>query len=144
MRNASVLEQATKLCSQFVIWKHYYVYVNSLSEADSTPASIAGASFTFRKLPITLAEYESVARAGGDLREIPVGAAPMPNAPRTFVFLAVSDDAVVNVTGMTATRSGSVYSHIRRFWPSVSDDDTTLFAGCSETAPMHRRKGVYS
>ncbi len=129
---------------RLVTWKHYYVYVNALAPVQLPPCSVADLEFACTELPITLAGYERLARSGQNLRLCHGVAAEGGSRHRTFVFLTTTHGEMVNVTGMTATRTGSVYSQVSSFWPSFRDDDVTLYAGYSETVPEHRRKGVYS
>ena len=133
------------LLSQLVATDHYYVYIHPLFTVPVPHCLVENLEFHCIDLPITLAEYERLAHTNPDPRMWQeIIDSQDSTSPHTHVFMTLSKGTLVNVTGMTVTRTDSVYSHIREFWPSFEDDNATLYAGYSETAPAFRRKGVYT
>jgi hypothetical protein len=132
------------MVSMLVMRKRYYVYVNSLANVDLMPCGVPDLQFESIEMPITLAQYELLAHSGQDPRQWHLAPSSDNATPKSFVFVTTSHGTLVNVTGMTVTRQGSVYSQIHTFWPPFREDRSTLYAGYSETAADYRRKGVYT
>lgn len=143
MQHNTTISHKQVLLSSFATCERYYVYVNSLTSIEQRPCEVADLQLETIELPITLAEYEGLAHSGSDPRDWSGGITSTECPHKSFVFVTTSHGILVNVTGMTAPRTGSVYSQIQRFWPRFQDNNVTLYAGYSETAVQFRRRGVY-
>jgi len=144
MQRTAVGTERNGMFSALVIQKHYYVYVNALTSINQMPCGVPDLQFESIEMPVTLAQYELLAHSGQDPRQWHLAPNSDNASPESFIFVTTSHGTLVNVTGMTVTRHGSVYSNIRRFWPQFNNDPATLYAGYSETAAEYRRKGVYT
>lgn len=133
------------LFKSFIKCENYYIYDNKLDELVNTSCKVGNLTITSVFLPITLSEYEELGRKGFNFTTHPDARDYKGFSDKgTIIFWTTVNGELVNQTGITTVRNGSVYEDIYKFCPSSIEDEYIVYEGLSETAVKYRQKGVYT
>lgn len=140
-------QAASFILSLLFVYGKQYIYEYDLQTCGNIPdVSCQVNNMTIKSafIPITLSEYDELAKQGADLLSHPDARNYEERLVKgVIVFYAFTGDEFLFQTAMTTSRDGLPSAYLRHYPPSMPEGHTACI-GFSETVMKYRGKGISS